>query len=180
MANQINGRKEYDIDKVLEDLGENESKSTVKKRSKKSKKKCKTNKQSKSEDNSSKNDISDANLNEIIEPLSIVDLNVKEIENIGKNQCTTVGNIESPNPVLKYVETLEVENKNLKKSQQFFEKENQSLKESKFCKICMDNEINITLVPCGHFISCDDCASCLKFCPMCRKKINVKVKTYMS
>ena len=137
---------------------------------------CKTNKQSKSEDNSSKNDISDVNLNEIIEPLSIVDLNVKKIENFGKNQCAIGGNTESS----KYVETLEVENKNLKKSQQFFEKENQSLKESKFCKICMDNEINIVLVPCGHFISCDDCASCLKFCPMCRRKINVKVKTYMS
>ena len=182
MANQINGRKDYDIDKVLEELGENESKvkCIVKKCRKKSKKKCKTNKQSKSEDNSSKNDISDVNLNEIIEPLSIVDLNVKKIENFGKNQCAIGGNTESSNPVSKYVETLEVENKNLKKSQQFFEKENQSLKESKFCKICMDNEINIVLVPCGHFISCDDCASCLKFCPMCRRKINVKVKTYMS
>ena len=47
------------------------------------------------------------------------------------------------------------------------------------CKICYDNPINITMVPCGHFATCKKCAVSLKECPICREAINQKVKTFM-
>ena len=89
-------------------------------------------------------------------------------------------NFKLPIPVSEYFKSLEMENENLKKSQQLIEKEIQSLKESKFCKICVNNEINTILLPCGHLVTCNACASSLKNCPMCRRNINDKIRIYMS
>ena len=80
----------------------------------------------------------------------------------------------------KQFKSLKIENENLKTSQQLFEKEIQSLKESQFCKICVNNEMNTALLPCGHLVTCNECASILKDCPMCRKNINDKIRIYMS
>ena len=60
------------------------------------------------------------------------------------------------------------------------EQENRRLKEARICKICMDNEVGVVFLPCGHLISCVNCAPSLKYCPMCRQSIDGKVKTYMS
>ena len=48
------------------------------------------------------------------------------------------------------------------------------------CKICFDNPLQITFVPCGHFSTCSDCATRVVNCPICRKHIRDKVKTHMS
>ncbi|XP_022291924.2 baculoviral IAP repeat-containing protein 8-like [Crassostrea virginica] len=50
-------------------------------------------------------------------------------------------------------------------------KENESLKESKLCKICCDRTIAIVFLPCGHLVCCGQCAPALKKCPVCRKAI---------
>jgi len=60
------------------------------------------------------------------------------------------------------------------------EQENQRLKEARTCKICMDNEIGVVFLPCGHFICCVKCAPSLRDCPYCRQSIHGTVKTYMS
>jgi len=60
------------------------------------------------------------------------------------------------------------------------EQENQRLKEARTCKICMDNEIGVVFLPCGHFICCVKCAPSLRDCPYCRQAIHGTVKTYMS
>ncbi|KAK0042868.1 E3 ubiquitin-protein ligase XIAP [Biomphalaria pfeifferi] len=39
------------------------------------------------------------------------------------------------------------------------------------CKICMDNEVDIVFLPCGHPVSCTECAVALKDCPVCRAHI---------
>lgn len=57
--------------------------------------------------------------------------------------------------------------------------ENKMLREQNQCKICMDNVINIVFIPCGHISSCGDCAKSMKKCPICRKNIERKVKTYL-
>lgn len=56
--------------------------------------------------------------------------------------------------------------------------ENEKLKDMKLCKICMDNELCMTFLPCGHLATCEDCARSVKECPICRKEISQKVKIF--
>ena len=60
------------------------------------------------------------------------------------------------------------------------ELENRRLKDQRTCKICMDREIGVVFLTCGHLISCVQCAPALKDCPLCRQPIVGTVKTYMS
>ena len=46
------------------------------------------------------------------------------------------------------------------------ENENRPMKEAPICKIFMDNEVDLVLLPCGHLISCVICAPKLKDCPL--------------
>jgi ankyrin repeat protein len=52
------------------------------------------------------------------------------------------------------------------------------------CKVCMEREIDIALVPCGHVVVCGDCW--LKFpedkreCPVCRRASTSVLKIYIS
>jgi len=60
------------------------------------------------------------------------------------------------------------------------EEENLKLKEQRLCKICMDEEVNIVLLPCGHLVSCVKCAPALRNCPICRNGIKGTVRTFMA
>lgn len=60
------------------------------------------------------------------------------------------------------------------------EEEYKSLKEEKLCKICMEREVEVTFLPCGHLVSCSKCAQSLKECPFCRERIRGVVRTYWS
>jgi len=60
------------------------------------------------------------------------------------------------------------------------EEENLKLKEQRLCKICMDEEVSIVLLPCGHFVSCVKCAPALRNCPICRNGIKGTVRTFMA
>ena len=44
----------------------------------------------------------------------------------------------------------------------------------------MDNEVEVVLLPCGHLISCVNCAYKLKDCAVGRKFIKRIVMTFMS
>uniref|UniRef100_A0A1I8IG38 RING-type domain-containing protein n=1 Tax=Macrostomum lignano TaxID=282301 RepID=A0A1I8IG38_9PLAT len=44
----------------------------------------------------------------------------------------------------------------------------------KTCKVCMDKEVNIMLLDCGHVACCSVCAKSLKTCPICRAFIRVR------
>lgn len=35
------------------------------------------------------------------------------------------------------------------------------------CKICLDEKIGITFVPCGHLVTCRNCSPKIKRCPLC-------------
>ena len=59
------------------------------------------------------------------------------------------------------------------------ENENRQMKDAPICKICMDNEVDLVLLPCGHLISCVNCAHKLKDCPVCRHFIKRIVRTFM-
>jgi len=60
------------------------------------------------------------------------------------------------------------------------ESENARLKEQRTCKICMDGEVGVVFLPCGHLCCCVNCAPALKDCPVCRTKIQGTVRTFLS
>jgi hypothetical protein len=56
--------------------------------------------------------------------------------------------------------------------------ENRVLKEQMMCKICMDKDANTVFLPCGHLVSCVDCANALTKCAVCRTIIQGTVRVY--
>ena len=98
------------------------------------------------------------------------------------------GTLETSNPMesggmdLSQLSPLQpgTKDKNLAESSIDLEVENRRLKDQRTCKICMDREIGVVFLTCGHLISCVQCAPALKDCPLCRQTIVGTVKTYMS
>ena len=48
------------------------------------------------------------------------------------------------------------------------------------CKICMDGDITMVLLPCQHLLCCVRCAEQLKKCPWCRSTILGTLKTFFT
>ena len=98
--------------------------------------------------------------------------------------------------LMKRCENLQIQNQNLEGQNQTLQVQNDNLQahatnlealakiaeDSQLCKICMENEISFVFIPCGHLITCENCALSenLKNCPMCRKQITTRLKTYLS
>ena len=49
-----------------------------------------------------------------------------------------------------------------------------------FCKICLDEESNILILPCRHVSTCSLCTLCIKICPICRCEIASTIKIFFS
>ncbi|XP_052789514.1 uncharacterized protein LOC128223991 [Mya arenaria] len=58
--------------------------------------------------------------------------------------------------------------------------ENEQLREQTVCKVCQDNSVSIVFLPCGHLVTCVDCAPAMRKCPICRADVKGTVRTYMS
>ncbi|NXH18647.1 BIR7B protein, partial [Bucco capensis] len=54
------------------------------------------------------------------------------------------------------------------------------LQEERMCKVCMDRNVSVVFVPCGHLVACGECAFNLRLCPICRAVIQRSVRTFMS
>ncbi|XP_058519962.1 baculoviral IAP repeat-containing protein 3 [Ochotona princeps] len=54
------------------------------------------------------------------------------------------------------------------------------LQEERTCKVCMDKEVSVVFIPCGHLVVCKDCAPSLRKCPICRGTIKGTVRTFLS
>jgi len=50
--------------------------------------------------------------------------------------------------------------------------------EELLCKVCMENKINTTIIPCGHACVCIEDSKKLKECPMCRGEIKEIIKLF--
>ena len=48
------------------------------------------------------------------------------------------------------------------------------------CKVCMDAQAEIVLLPCTHMVACSNCTSVLTLCPICRNDIKYTIKPIMS
>ncbi|XP_055597031.1 baculoviral IAP repeat-containing protein 7-A-like [Uranotaenia lowii] len=58
--------------------------------------------------------------------------------------------------------------------------ENKRLKDARECKICMSDEVGVVFCPCGHLVSCVQCAPAVSSCPVCRAAIKGRVRTFLS
>jgi E3 ubiquitin-protein ligase XIAP len=52
--------------------------------------------------------------------------------------------------------------------------------ESRLCKICMDNEATILFLPCAHILCCQECADLVNKCPICRKTIESRIRSFFA
>ncbi|XP_076465906.1 uncharacterized protein LOC143297435 [Babylonia areolata] len=57
--------------------------------------------------------------------------------------------------------------------------ENRRLMKRKQCRECGQKAANITLLPCGHFVYCEDCAKELSHCGVCQRLILADVRTFL-
>ncbi|CAH2084764.1 unnamed protein product [Euphydryas editha] len=60
------------------------------------------------------------------------------------------------------------------------EEENRQLREARMCKVCMDNEVSVVFLPCGHLVSCAGCGAALAACPLCRASVKALVRAYLA
>ncbi|KAH8405127.1 hypothetical protein KR222_004197 [Zaprionus bogoriensis] len=60
------------------------------------------------------------------------------------------------------------------------EEENRQLKDARLCKVCLDEEVGVVFLPCGHLATCNQCAPSVANCPMCRAEIKGFVRTFIS
>uniref|UniRef100_H0WT66 Baculoviral IAP repeat containing 3 n=1 Tax=Otolemur garnettii TaxID=30611 RepID=H0WT66_OTOGA len=54
------------------------------------------------------------------------------------------------------------------------------LQEERTCKVCMDKQVSVVFIPCGHLVVCTECAPSLRKCPICRGTIKGTVRTFLS
>ncbi|NXA03603.1 BIR7B protein, partial [Sapayoa aenigma] len=54
------------------------------------------------------------------------------------------------------------------------------LQQERMCKVCLDRDVSVVFVPCGHLVACGECARSLRLCPICRAVIQGSVRTFMS
>ncbi|XP_051011847.1 baculoviral IAP repeat-containing protein 2 [Acomys russatus] len=74
---------------------------------------------------------------------------------------------------MKYIPTEDVSGLSL-------EEQLRRLQEERTCKVCMDREVCIVFIPCGHLVVCQECAPSLRKCPICRGTIKGTVRTFLS
>ncbi|NXR35912.1 BIR7B protein, partial [Zosterops hypoxanthus] len=65
-------------------------------------------------------------------------------------------------------------------SQLSTEEQLRRLQEERMCKVCMDKDVSVVFVPCGHLVACEECALNLRLCPICRAVIRGSVRAFMS
>uniref|UniRef100_A0A182QLR8 RING-type domain-containing protein n=1 Tax=Anopheles farauti TaxID=69004 RepID=A0A182QLR8_9DIPT len=60
------------------------------------------------------------------------------------------------------------------------QEENSRLREERECKICLTREVGVVFCPCGHLVSCVQCAPAIYNCPVCRALITGRIRTFLS
>ncbi|XP_052087307.1 uncharacterized protein LOC127724406 [Mytilus californianus] len=57
------------------------------------------------------------------------------------------------------------------------QKEIEKMKDLYTCKICLDEKVGVTFLPCGHLVTCSQCSPKLRRCPLCRTFIRSTIQT---
>ncbi|PVD28678.1 hypothetical protein C0Q70_11272 [Pomacea canaliculata] len=57
-------------------------------------------------------------------------------------------------------------------------RENSEIRQQHICKICLDRDVCIVFLPCGHLVCCAECSPALTTCPVCRQRIKGRVRAF--
>ncbi|XP_061177181.1 putative inhibitor of apoptosis [Saccostrea echinata] len=63
---------------------------------------------------------------------------------------------------------------------QAVQKEYQELQDITICKVCMTEKVSIVFLPCGHIVTCADCAPAMRKCPICRGMVKGTIRAFLS
>ena len=101
-------------------------------------------------------------------PLNVTKATPKQVVQEQKEKKTGAGSTDSgyTSIEMKVVEVLKEENKRLK--------------DENSCRICYVFESNIVFLPCGHLVTCPQCASAVTTCPVCRTPITQTIRIFKS
>ncbi|KAJ8315664.1 hypothetical protein KUTeg_007814 [Tegillarca granosa] len=58
--------------------------------------------------------------------------------------------------------------------------ENEQLRNTTLCKVCLDEHVSVVFLPCGHLACCGHCAPAIRACPVCETFIKGTVKAFLS
>ncbi|CAG5117399.1 unnamed protein product [Candidula unifasciata] len=58
-------------------------------------------------------------------------------------------------------------------------REQERLRNTLTCVLCKSKPVEITLLPCGHFVLCAACSDECNICPVCNKEALAEVKTFL-
>ncbi|XP_053403125.1 baculoviral IAP repeat-containing protein 7-A-like [Mercenaria mercenaria] len=66
--------------------------------------------------------------------------------------------------------------------QKRLKEENKKLKQQSICTKCKTNDVCIVFLPCGHLVTCEECAPTVRYCTVdtCGKYIKGTVRTYLA
>ncbi|XP_076445589.1 uncharacterized protein LOC143283291 [Babylonia areolata] len=64
----------------------------------------------------------------------------------------------------------------LKKAADELESKNHAIINERICKICQVHSVGILFLPCGHLVSCSQCAPALRTCAICRQRVKGRVR----
>ncbi|KAK7864875.1 hypothetical protein R5R35_010257 [Gryllus longicercus] len=59
-------------------------------------------------------------------------------------------------------------------------KKSPELSSDRLCKICLQEELGVVFLPCGHLVACVKCAPKIENCPICRKPLTATVRAFLS
>ncbi|CAB3384328.1 Hypothetical predicted protein [Cloeon dipterum] len=48
------------------------------------------------------------------------------------------------------------------------------------CTVCLEDDVRVVFLPCGHLVTCVQCAPNLRLCPVCRVEIKATVRAYFA
>jgi hypothetical protein len=72
--------------------------------------------------------------------------------------------------------------KMLKESEEKLTEVERETQEKNVCKLCMEDDISVVFLPCGHLCCCSSCANlpAVKNCPICSVEIGSKIRVFQS
>lgn len=57
------------------------------------------------------------------------------------------------------------------------QKESEAAKSAWTCRVCISNEVDTIVVPCGHVL-CHRCSAAVTRCPFCRRAVSKALRIY--
>ena len=114
--------------------------------------------------------------------ISAAQLLEQVLENEDKNSCCSAPDSENISVSIEESKIENCESRHQKSESSAEESTGKSTAASDIllCKVCMEEQVSIVFLPCGHLVTCGQCAPAMRKCPLCRAHVKSTVKTYLS